>query len=58
MRYDNENILDKVYDSKISGEEINELFRYLIGRDRWRDYIKYEKGERKKKGERNGRTTN
>ena len=47
MRYDNENILNKVYDSKITSEEINELFRYLIGRDRWKEYIQYEKNERK-----------
>ena len=53
MRYDNENILNKVYDSKITSQEINELFRYLIGRKRWRDYIQYEKrGEKKNYGRR------
>ena len=48
MNYNNENILNKVYDSKITSKEINELFRYLIGKDRWREYIQYEKGVEKK----------
>ena len=51
MKYENQYIMDKVYDSKITGEEVNELFRYLIGRDKWKEYIKYEKKERGIKNE-------
>ena len=49
MNYENNNILDRVYSDKITEHEINELFRYLIGRDRWREYLKYEKREGKRK---------
>ena len=49
MRCNNQAILDKVYRGEITNREINELFRYLIGRDLWKQYLKYEKG-----GEKNG----
>ena len=50
MRYNNEQILDRVYSGEVTSHEINELFRYLIGRDRWKEYLRYEKGEREKNG--------
>ena len=43
MKYNNENILDRVYNSKITSEEIEKLFTYLIGKDVYLDYIPYKK---------------
>ena len=43
MKYNNENILDRVYNSKITSKEIDELFKYLIGKDVYVDYIPYKR---------------
>ena len=46
MRCDNQYIMDKVYSGEVTRKEINEIFTYLVGRELWRQYLKYERGER------------
>ena len=50
MNYDNRAIMDKVYSGEITKREINEIFTYLLGREVWRQYLKYEKGGKEKNG--------
>ncbi len=43
MRMNNKYLMERIHGDKITGKEVNEIFRYIISRKIWREVNKYER---------------